>query len=62
MREWPKTKETVQSLIDKLERYPLNMPVAIYHEPFDEIEVQVATMTDSNYPYDRPDFDYLNLE
>ena len=62
MREWPETVDTVGSLIEKLKQYPINMPVGIYYNPFDEIEMKILIKTDDNYPYDRPDFRYLNIE
>ena len=60
---------TVQQLIDELQKYPKDMPVAIYNDinwgnkdiP-DVIQVQKRRWTHGNYPYDKPDFLYINLE
>ena len=59
---------TVKELIDELSKYPQDMPVAvdgdIYYPPeeYRKIEVSQRTWVDSNYPWDRPDFEYINLE
>ena len=53
---------TVAELIEKLKTYPQDMPIAIDGDPFAEIEIMQRTWVDSNYPYDRPDFEYVNLE
>ena len=60
---------TVGQLIEKLKEYPLDMPVAvcgdIYYPPEYEgnrIDVSQRTWIHSNYPYDKPDFEYVNLE
>jgi len=59
---------TVEQLINELKKYPKDMPVAIMYDinPSDikdpnSIEVSKYIWVDSNYPYDRPDFDYINL-
>lgn len=59
----------VKQLIDKLREFPENMPVATSHliNPCDIdnpnfIEVNICTWEHSNYPYDKPSFDYVNLE
>ena len=59
---------TVKQLIDKLQEFPENMPVAIFHDinPSDIdnpnfIEVNVCTWEHNNYPYNKPSFDYVNL-
>lgn len=60
---------TVKQLIEKLKEFPENMPVAtinyINPEDIDDpewIRVSMATWVHSNYPYNKPDFDYVNLE
>ena len=60
---------TVGELIEKLKQFPLDMPVAcdgnIYYPPdngYYAIEVSQWTLVDNNYPYNRPDFEYINIE
>ena len=60
---------TVSQLIDELKKYPQDMPVAccgdIYYPPTAEnnrIHVAEMLWVDSNYPYDKPEFTFLNLE
>lgn len=60
---------TVQQLIDELQKYPKDMPIAVYDnidwidkDKPDTIQVQNRVWIDSNYPYDKPDFLYINLE
>ncbi len=57
---------TVGELIEELQKYDEKLPVAIegniYFPPQTQITVSVKTFVDSNYPWNRPDFDYLNLE
>ena len=60
---------TVGELIEKLKQFPQDMPVAcdgnIYYPPdcgLCDIEITRRTWTHSNYPYDKPDFEYINLE
>ena len=59
----------VKQLIDKLREFPENMPVAIDHfinpcdiDNPDFIKVNICAWEHSNYPYDKPSFDYVNLE
>lgn len=60
---------TVQQLIEELQKWPQDMPIAVYdninwidkNKP-DIIQVQNRVWVDSNYPYDKPDFLYINLE
>ena len=60
---------TIAQLIDKLQQFNPQMPVAIMDDigwyskdnP-DDIKVVIRTWVQSNYPYDKPDFDYVNLE
>lgn len=59
----------VKELINKLQEFPQDMPVAISHdinpEDIDDpdfIEVNICTWEHSNYPYNKPSFDYVNLE
>ena len=60
---------TVKQLIEELKKYPEDLPVAtiydIDHTTKDDpnwIRVTEQTWTQSNYPYDKPDFTYINLE
>ena len=60
---------TVKQLIEKLKEFPENMPIATFNdinpEDIDDpewIKVSIATWVHSNYPYNKPDFDYVNLE
>lgn len=60
---------TVKQLIEKLREFPENMPVATFYDinPSDIdnpdfIEVSICTWEHSNFPYDKPSFDYVNLE
>ena len=60
---------TVGELIEKLKQFSLDMPVAcdgnIYYPPdsgYYDIEVSRRTWYDSNYPWNRPEFEYINLE
>ena len=60
---------TIAQLIDKLQQFDPQMPVTIMDDigwyskdnP-DEIKVAIHTWVHSNYPYDKPDFNYVNLE
>lgn len=63
------TVMTVKQLIAKLKQYPDDMPVATfddigYHSKDnpDGINVSIHTWIHGNYPYDLPDFEYVNLE
>lgn len=60
---------TVGELIEELKKWPEDMPVGMcgdmYYPPDHEgnkINVSKRTWCDSNYPWDKPDFDYINLE
>ena len=60
---------TVQQLIEELQKWPQDMPIAVYDninwidkDKPDIIQVQNRVWVDSNYPYDKPDFLYINLE
>lgn len=60
---------TVKELIEELQKYPQDMPVAtdgnIYYppdSPYNKLEVSKRTWVESNYPYIDPDFDYINIE
>ena len=59
---------TVKQLIDRLLEFPQDMPVAIFYDinpsdidNQDFIEVEICTWEHSNFPYDKPSFDYVNL-
>lgn len=60
---------TVGELIEELKKYPEDMPVAVYgniyyppESEYNKLEISKRTWVDSNYPWDRPDFEYINLE
>ena len=58
---------TVGELIAELKNYPQDMPVAVsadimYPPEKYRIEVQQRTWYDTNYPWNRPEFEYINLE
>jgi len=60
---------TVGKLIEELKKYPQDMPIAccgdIYYPPSAEsnrIYISEALWVHNNYPYDLPDFKYINLE
>ncbi len=59
----------VKQLIDKLKEFPEDMPVAIMYDMSykqkddpDDIKVIKRTWTHQNCPYDKDDFDFVNLE
>lgn len=59
----------VRELIEELEKYPQDMPVAvgmnIMYPPeadYNRLEVSQKTWADSNYPWNKPDFEYINIE
>lgn len=60
---------TVGQLIAELRKFPEDMPVAVLSEiswkTKDEpnwVDVSQHTCIHNNYPYDEPDFEYVNLE
>jgi len=58
---------TVGELMEELKKWPQDMPVAcdmdIYYPPEEcKVEITQRTWVHSNYPYDLPDFEYVNLE
>lgn len=53
---------TVEQLIKELEQYPKDMPVSIGCDVFSPIEFKLTTWEHTNYPYDKPPFDYLRLD
>lgn len=60
---------TVKQLIEKLQEFPEDMPVATFDDigqvskdnP-EWIKVQIHTWMHCNPPYDLPDFEYVNLD
>jgi hypothetical protein len=52
---------TVKELIEKLKEFPEDMPVGIMYDVHSDIEIHIATWTHDNYPYNKPDFDYVNI-
>jgi len=60
---------TVAQLIEKLQKFPQDMPIAVNDniswatkENPHYIFIERCTWIDSNWPYNKPDFDYINLE
>ena len=60
---------TVKQLIEELQKYPQDMPVATMYDINPEdikdpywIKLKICTWAHGNYPYNKPDFEYLNLE
>lgn len=53
---------TVGELINKLSEFPENMRVGVDGDPFMEVKITQRTWVDNNYPYDSPDFYYVNIE
>ena len=58
---------TVRELIEELKKYPEDMPVACcgdinYPPEKYKIEISQRMWVDGNYPWNRPDFEYINLE
>ena len=60
---------TVKQLIEELNKFPEDMPVTIMNdinpEDVDDphwLSVEKWTWTHDNYPYNKPDFDYINLQ
>ena len=60
---------TVQQLINKLKELPPDDYVATYNDinqadkdDPNQININKYVWTHNNYPYDKPDFEYWNLE
>lgn len=53
---------TVGELIRELQKYDEKLPVAIDGDVNYKIDVSQRTWIDSNYPWNRPEFEYINLE
>lgn len=60
---------TVRELIEELKKYPQDMPVTVDMSIMwppeavnNKLEVSQRTWVDSNYPWNRPDFEYINIE
>ena len=60
---------TVGELIEELRKWPEDMPVGVWGDlvyppehPSNLLKVEKRTWIHSNYPYDKPDFDYVNIE
>lgn len=52
---------TVEELINELSKFPKEMEVVDYAlDPI--LSVHIKTWVDNNYPYDRPDKDYVCLD
>ena len=59
---------TVKQLIDALSEFPQEMPVATFGDvdwtTKDDprwIEVKIKTWVHGNWPYDKPDFEFVDL-
>ena len=57
---------TVEQLIEELKKFPQDMPVAtdtnFQYPDGGPLEVSIHTWIHSNYPYNLPDTDYVNIE
>ena len=60
---------TVGELIEELKKWPVDMPVAAWGDimcppesEYNKLKVEKRTWTHTNYPYNKPDFDYINIE
>lgn len=60
---------TVKQLIEELQKWPQDMPVTtlsdinwVARDDPHWIKVSKRTWTHENWPYDKPDFDYVDLE
>ena len=60
---------TVQQLIEKLKELPPNAYIATYNDidwwdkdDPEQIKIKKCIWVHSNYPYNKPDFEYYNLE
>ena len=60
---------TVKELIEELEKYQQDMPVAVDmsimwppESDNNKLKVSQRTWVDSNYPWNRPEFEYINIE
>lgn len=60
---------TVKELMEELQKWPSDMPVATLQDIGPDaaldphwIKVSKKTWTHENWPYDKPDFDYVDLE
>ena len=60
---------TVKELMEELQKWPSDMPVATLQDidwaTRDDshwIKISKKTWTHGNWPYDKPDFDYIDLE
>ena len=53
---------TVSEFIEKLKEFPQDMPVGIEYNPFDEIEIEIKTWEHTNYPYNKPDLEFVNIQ
>ena len=54
--------KTVKDLIDKLNEFPVDMPVSLDYAGGDIEEVKIETWVHSNYPYNLPDKNYVVIK
>ena len=59
---------TVYQLIERLKEFPEDMPVTILNDinwvekdDPNALQVDICTWVHGNYPYDKPDFEYVNI-
>lgn len=52
----------VKELIEKLKEFPEEMPVGVIGDPISEPIVSIQTWIHNNYPYDKPDIEFVNIE
>lgn len=57
---------TVKELIEELQKFPQDMPVGTWgdfeYPDGGKLTVEIRTWVHSNYPYNLPDTDYVNIE
>jgi len=52
---------TVKELIEKLKEFPEDLPVGVMYDVHADVMVERKTWEHTNYPYNKPDFDYINI-
>ena len=54
-------KMTVGELIRILLGFPQDMPVAVNYDIYEAVNASIQTWTHDNYPYDKPDVEFVNI-
>ena len=52
---------TVKDLIEELQKYDKDMVVATDYDVFEDVIVEKRTWTHTNYPYDKPDMEFVSI-